>query len=310
MKKISSSILLFILIMFASESFSIAGENPFKGHHENWLKRYKTRKINNLRFSLDSIKTAYPQPFLTIHLGASYTLNTGNVQVNSGQTPGTKINVHDDLGFPKHPILLRANVIFSFGNFHWISFDTYNVNRRGTEILDKDIKYGDTTFLAGNQVKSQLKLNYLNLSYINFFYDDGRSRAAFLLGVTATIYSLRLSNRTFPDFNEKHTVFVPLPTIGFNASTYLNKRLLVLAVIKYGGWWSKNYNCNSLNINPYFEYYLYKNFGIGMRYNYGFTSFKKLPEKKFNGNLKDNFNAISVVLVYRFLKKGDKKTMQ
>jgi len=270
----------------------------------NWLKILKEKKIKNLKRKFDSTKTLYPQPILTIHLGASYITNTGIVQLNSAQASGTNINVRNDLGFAKSLIWPRVNAILNFGNLHFIAFDTYNVLRRqNSTVLDKDIKYGDTTFLAGSPVKTRLSLNYLSLNYINYIFNNGRARLGVLAGITGVFYTLNIIHNVLPDFHEKQSFFVPLPNIGLNGSIYVTKNLFVRAVLKYSAWWSKNYNCNVIDFNPYFEYYIYKNFGIGMRYNLGYTSFKNLPDKKFNGSITNTFSAVSVVFVYRFLKK-------
>jgi hypothetical protein len=289
------------MLLFSSIA-SNADDNKEK-KEINWAKILKDKKVKHVKAKWDSTKLSYPQPWLTIHLGASYTTNTGSVQLNEGNTPGTMISVRNDLGFSKSVIRPRVNAILNFGNIHFLAFDTYNVLRRDNTVLAKDIKYGDTTFAAGSPVKTRLSLNYVSLNYFNYLYNNGRARLGLLAGVTGVFYTLNIIHETLPDFSQRKSFFVPLPTIGLNGSIYIAKNLFVRAVIKYSAWWSKNYNCNVIDFNPYFEYYIYKNFGVGMRYNVGYTSLKNLPDKKFNGSVSNTFSAVSVVLVYRFVKK-------
>lgn len=251
----------------------------------------------------DSTKTGYPHPFLTLHLGVSYGTNNGDVRLNSGQSPGTLINIPKDLNYPDYKIFPRVNAILNFGNFHGVAFDTYHVMRREEDPLPKDIRFGNKFFQAGNMVKSKMTLNYVSLSYIDFFRDNGRSRLGYLVGVTGIFYSIKMTNTAIPGYTESKSFGIPLPTIGLNGSIYVTRNLFLRGVIKYSAWWSKNYNCNVIDFNPYFEYYIHKNIGVGMRYHLGYTSLKDLPNAKFNGSIKNTFSAVSLVFVWRFLKK-------
>lgn len=303
MKNRNLSIVFYTLIFFLSGFSSNAGV----GNHEkesNWSKKIKEKKLNNLRYKLDSSKTSYPEPFLTIHLGVAYAVNTGNVQLNSEKTSGTNFDIHNDIGIPKTTIYPRVNAVLNFGNFRGLAFDTYGVRRKGDEVINKDIKYGNTTFISGSHVKSEMMLNYINLSFIKFFYDNGRARAAFLAGATGILYSLKINETSLGGNSHKESVFVPLPSVGLNGSIYLRKNLFLRAVVKYSAWWTNSYKCNVININPYFEYYIFKNFGLGMRYNFGYTNIKELPDKTFNGSIKNTLSAVAVVFVYRFIKKS------
>lgn len=305
MKTLNLNILLCILILFGLKLPSKAGIDNNEEKESFWSKYSKGKKSNRLRSTVDSVKT-YPQPFLTIHLGVAHTTNFGNVRLNSENGQGTKISLRNDLDFPTTTISPRVNVIFNYGNFHNLAFDMYSANRRETEVITKDIKYGNATFPAGSEIKTTLRLTYASLCYSNFFFDNGRGRIAALAGVAGIFYRLNIKSTTIADLSEKKSIFVPLPTIGLNGSVYLTRNLFLRGMIKYSAWWSKNYNCNVIEFIPYFEYYIFKNFGLGMRYNFGYTSFKNLPDKKFNGSIENSFNAISAVFVYRFLKKGSK----
>ncbi|GAL85593.1 hypothetical protein MYP_2822 [Sporocytophaga myxococcoides] len=270
-----------------------------------WSKWGKEKKSNKLRSASDSTKI-YPHPFLTLHLGVAHTTNFGNVRLNSEQAQGTKISLRNDLDFPKTTISPRVNIIFNYGNFYNLAFDMYSANRRETEVISKDIKYGNAAFPAGSEVKTTLRLTYASLCYSKFFFDNGRGRIAALAGVAGIFYHLNIKSTTIADLSQKKSIFVPLPAIGLNGSVYLTKNLFLRGLIKYSAWWSKNYNCNVIEFIPYFEYFIFKNIGVGMRYNFGYTSFENLPDKKFNGSIENSFNAISGILVYRFLKKGTK----
>ena len=304
MKNLNLSILLYTLILFGVEIPTKAGIDNNEQKESYWSKWSKGKKSN--RLNRDSTKT-YPKPFLTIHLGVAHTTNFGNVRLNSEQAQGTKISLRNDLGFPTTTISPRLNFIFNYGNLFNLAFDMYSANRKETEVISKDIKYGNATFLAGSEIQTTLRLTYASLCYSNFFYDNGRARVAALAGVAGIFYHLNIKSTTDPDLIQKKSLFVPLPTIGLNGSIYLTRNLFLRTMVKYSAWWSKNYNCNVVEVIPYIEYYIFRNFGIGMRYNFGYTAFKNLPDKKFNGSMENTFNAISGVFVYRFIKKRDRK---
>jgi hypothetical protein len=305
MKTLNLSILFCTLFLFRIDIPSKAGIGNSGEKESYWSKWNKGKKSNRLSSTFDSTKT-YPQPFLTLHLGVAHTTNFGNVRLNSEQAQGTKISLRNDLDFPTTTISPRVNAIFNYGNFHNLAFDMYSANRKETEVISKDIKFGNAAFPAGSEVKTTLRLNYASLCYSRFFFDNGRGRIAALAGIAGILYRINIKSTTIADLNEKKSIFVPLPTIGLNGSVYLTRNLFLRGMIKYSALWTKNYNCNVIEFIPYIEYYIFKNFGLGMRYNYGYTSFENLPDKKFNGSIENSFNAISGVFVYRFLKKDSK----
>src|SRR5437868_546401 len=106
MKNHSLNSTVFILVFLISSFLAEAGINNIN-RERNWVKKLKERKLAHLRSKFDSIKTRYPEPIITIHLGASYAINNGNVQLNSGQIPGTKINLHDNLDVTQNFIAPR-----------------------------------------------------------------------------------------------------------------------------------------------------------------------------------------------------------
>ncbi|MBO9702911.1 MAG: hypothetical protein J7604_22040 [Sporocytophaga sp.] len=306
MKTLNLSILLCTLILLSLEFPLKAGIENNEQKESYWSKWSKGKKSNRFKNTSDTNQTYYPRPFLTIHLGVSHTTNFGNVRLNSEHGQGTQISLRKDLGFPVTTFSPRLNFIFNYGNVSHIAFDMYSTNRNEREVITRDIKYGNATFLAGSEVQTTLRLTYASLCYSNFFYNNGRSRLAFLAGVAGIFYHLNIKSTTVADLIQKKSLFVPLPTIGLNGSVFLTKNLFLRGVIKYSAWWSKNYNCNVIEFVPYFEYYIFRNFGVGMRYNFGYTNFQNLPDKKFNGNMENSFNAISGILVFRFLKKDSK----
>jgi hypothetical protein len=302
MKALNLNIPIYMLFLFRLALPSLGGSTTDR---EKEASPNKDKRSYGFFNTSDSTKP-YPQPFLTIHLGVAHTTNFGNVRLNSEHGRGSTISLRNDLDFPTTTFSPRINIIFNYGNFHNLAFDMYSANRKKTEVISRDIQFGNTTFPSGSEIKTRLRLTYASLCYSYMLFDNGRGRFAALGGVAGILYRLNIESRTFADLGQEKNIFVPLPTIGFNGSVYFTHYLFFRSMLKYSAWWSGQYNCNVIEFIPYLEYYVFKNLGIGIRYNFGYTSFKDLPDRKFNGSIENTFNAASLVLVYRFLKNNSK----
>jgi hypothetical protein len=93
---------------------------------------------------------------------------------------GTSIDFEEDLGSPDREDVFRGDFLMRFGR-HEIRAGYYQVSRRATRIISREITWGDQTFESGATVRSDFKSSFPQIDYT--YWALSRPRVA--AGVTA-----------------------------------------------------------------------------------------------------------------------------
>jgi len=104
-------------------------------------------------------------------LGAFYpTQVSTNVRVDpttgpAAGTMGTPVSAERDLGLPARIYAGRAEFMFRLRERNKLRVEYYGVNRSGGKALANDIVFGNTTFLAGEEVQTSVSSRAFGLTY-------------------------------------------------------------------------------------------------------------------------------------------------
>ena len=127
---------------------------------------------------------AYPAPQpnaspITDHfaLSAIYFLGhvstTGYVNPSNGFT-GTYFSAEHDLGVTDQVYQPRIEIMFRLEERGRLRVDFFDLRRNGDVFADRNIQYGNVTFLAGDQVQSSLSWRQMDLTYTYSFLRNER----------------------------------------------------------------------------------------------------------------------------------------
>jgi hypothetical protein len=122
---------------------------------------------------------AYPAPQpnaspITDHfaLSAIYFLGhvstTGNINPSNGMA-GTYFSAEHDLGVTDQVYQPRIEIMFRLEERGRLRVDFFDLRRNGDVLADRNIQYGNVTFLDGDQVQSSLSWRQMDLTYTYSF---------------------------------------------------------------------------------------------------------------------------------------------
>jgi len=100
-------------------------------------------------------------------IGAHFTdvILGSTIRVNGPQGEGTDVDAEDDLGLSKSKFQPRFDVRWRPGRRHELELGYQFARRSGDRTLNKDIEFGDTSFVAGLTVRSKLNTDQAFLTY-------------------------------------------------------------------------------------------------------------------------------------------------
>jgi hypothetical protein len=261
------------------------------------LKPYKLTTRYFPEFRKDSF--SYTLPSLTIHLGASIGLSDGSARLNTNGSSGTRVNFKEDLGFPSSAFFPRVNIVLASKQQQFI-FDINNINITKTTVALKPYHIGNLDIPFNTSVRSKFNLFFINLSYRHAFLRKKHYNIGGLLGVDLHQYSLRVENKETGE-SDKTSFSVWTPLIGLDIYGFVHKDFFFRGTFNGTALPFHNYDLTQLSFKSYFEYYLFRNFGVGLGYNYFYSDIRQFS--KINGNLKYQIHSVSLFASFRFYKK-------
>jgi hypothetical protein len=128
-----------------------------------------------------------PSP-ITDHLALTAGFYWGNVstfgQFDSGKgTPGTTLTAEQDLGLTNQVYQPRIEIMFRLQKRGRLRVNFFDLRRSGETLLDRQIKFGDQTFQASENVQSVINWRQMDLTYTYSFLRGERYELGAGLGV-------------------------------------------------------------------------------------------------------------------------------
>ncbi|HEY8401474.1 MAG TPA: hypothetical protein VIK89_09445 [Cytophagaceae bacterium] len=291
-------LIVLILVSISASCFSNhSGPLGFKT-----IKDLGRQRVNKLK-GVKKDTMLYRLPFLTFHLGASLAFTDGTMQVNPAGNglSGSKIGFEEDLDFKDVKIFPRVNAYIRFGHRLLFIFDVYTIRRKEINTLAREIQFGNTAFQKGTRVDSRFLLVSSVLAYRYSLITRPHFDIGAIIGGTGIYYRLKIEEDNESALQNEESVFLPVPIIGLDGMTFINKNLYLRGVVKFSYSPINNYEYLIWSVRPYLEYYIWENIGVGLKYHFSYNHIRELSKDKFNGNFKFEFHAISLVATWRIM---------
>ncbi len=164
------------------------------------------------------------QQTIEIRLGAfNSTIDTEVIRDASAGQPGDEIDLEDFLGIADRETIFQLDALFRIGYYHRLELGYFELQRRSPTTLERDVNFGDQTFLAGTEVETSMQTEVLRLAYSYSIMRDQQKE----LGVTAGLSYSRFETALRAEATqqaEQLEVEVPLPTLGVFGSVALGSK--------------------------------------------------------------------------------------
>jgi len=202
---------------------------------------------------------------------------------NAAGTEGTSINLENDLGHDTHQTTLAADGYWRFGRHGRLDFAYRGWSRSNSQALARDIVVGDTTYHAGAQVDSRMRVTLGELYYSYSFVNDGDLEFGLGLGRSAYVNSFEISGTgsiTGPGGGgaasgsaESRSLTAPIPALKAYFVYTLYPRVFLKASAKGISGTVSGYHGEMWDYRGGLDYLIGENVGIGGQYQYTKISF-------------------------------------
>lgn len=155
-----------------------------------------------------------PQHAIEIRVAAfSSTIDTRVTRDAAGGQPGGELDLEDFLGVADQETIFQIDAVYRVGYYHRFELGYFELQRRGLTTLERDINFGDETFVAGTEVETSMRSEVLRLAYSYSLMRDQQKEFGVSLGLSFSQFETGLSAASTQQ-SERLKVDVPLPTLG------------------------------------------------------------------------------------------------
>lgn len=248
----------------------------------------------------DTESNAWNDDTFNLNLGTFLTTRSTKIRVDSSSSgEGTEFSPEDDLGLTKNKSIYRADMYVRFAQNHRFDFSYYDLSRENTRVIDKEINYGDTTFLINATIKSDLHLNVIKAAYTYYFIHDAKKELGFSSGLFVQDYNIQLQEIGGSNSKAKAEVLAPLPVLGLRGTWRFTDEWLLRASAEIFALEYDNIKGSLTDIKLAVEYNAFENIGFGLGYNN--TSFKlRINADNFLGEAKADFGGVIIYTKMHF----------
>jgi len=162
-----------------------------------------------------------PQEVIEIRVSAfSSTIDTRVIRDAVDGQPGGELDLEDFLGIADHETIFQLDAFYRFANFHRLELGYFELQRQSLTTLERDVDFGDETFVAGTEVESSMRTEILRLAYSYSLMRDQQKELGVSLGMSFSHFETGIVAESTQQ-SERLKVQLPLPTMGIFASVAL-----------------------------------------------------------------------------------------
>ena len=196
------------------------------------------------------------QPAIEIRLGAfNSSIDTEVIRDASDGQPGDELDLEDFLGVADEETIFQIDALFRVAYFHRLELGYFELRRNGQTLLERDINFGDETFVAGTEVETSIESKYVRLAYSYSLMRDRQKELGVTAGLTYSSFEIGL-NANDTQQSERLKVNAPLPTLGVFGSVAIGSKWRLGADIDVFG----------LDFDQYDGYMAYLNLGLDRKF--------------------------------------------
>ncbi len=138
-------------------------------------------------------------------------------------TPGTELDAESDLGLSDRKYQGRAEMIFRLRERNRLRVDYMKLSRKGDQLLDRTIVFGNQTFLVNDRAQTALEWRNLTFTYTRSLLYTERFELGVGLGVS--LIEARASGEvTARNIREHQEGVAAFPTFGLDGTWRISRR--------------------------------------------------------------------------------------
>jgi hypothetical protein len=203
-------------------------------------------------------------------LGSYFTSIDTEIQADSDQTSGTRLNFENDLGLDDSETLFRFTAGYRIKKRHQVNLGYFESSRSGATVLTREIQFRDRTIPVDFEVLGTFDFEILEVAYT--YWPVLKDKLA--VGVSGGLLTYSFSTnvelageRDLFGREEAAEADVPIPMLGFRLRYAIGPKLrLTTRALVIGGIEVGDYSGNILDAGLGLEYRAFRNVGLGLSF--------------------------------------------
>ena len=114
----------------------------------------------------------------------------------SNGVPGFAVDIEEILGAPGEKTVLQLDGTLRLGHYHRLEMGFFELIRDAIVVLEDDVNFGDTIFIAGTEIDSRINAKTLTLSYGYSLIRDAQKEIGVMGGVHYTSLDTNIAAAT------------------------------------------------------------------------------------------------------------------
>jgi len=241
--------------------------------------------------------------------GFVVTSNINGSLSGSANTSEQNVDFDKRFGTDADQTRLRAEVLWRITQRQHLRFSYFNDDVQRTRTLDKDLTWGDYTFLAGAQVTAETKYRVYELDYEFAFLRRPNYEIVALAGIHLDDVTLKLSGsasltvdtpmgpveRPATFTTKSNSVPAPLPVLGLRADWAVAPHIYLEAAAQVFSISYQGINGNWSDLRFGATWMFSDHFGLGLGYD-RFATHVDLSKVSFTGRLNFGYQGLLISL--------------
>ena len=181
--------------------------------------------------------------------------------------PGEEIDLEQVLGIADQQTLAQFDSFFRLAYYHRLELGYFELLRRSSTLLERDISFGDETFLAGTDIALEASSRVLRFAYSYSLMRDAQKELGVTAGLSYTRFDSELTADAAP-LSERLRARALVPTIGVFGSLAIGDKWRLSADINAFALDFDRYKGYTAYLNANFEREFGDTFKAGVGYSF------------------------------------------
>lgn len=255
-------------------------------------------------------KPALPWWVERFSVSAGFFVPVSNTELEVGSEDGrfgTKVDLEDDLGFSKTSSSFVGNLQWRASRRSRFDLNYFQLNRKATNTLAKDIEFKDTTFHANSTVDAFSNTTILQFAYGYSFFLNPRFEAGVQIGahIVGSKAGMTLTTANIGSGSRENNIDVtaPLPDIGIWGGYGIGKKWVLNGAFNYLSLTVDNVKGQILSYNAGITYVTQKKLSASLIWT-GLYFNVDLTKDHYKTYFKWGYNGPALTINYAFGKNN------
>jgi hypothetical protein len=230
--------------------------------------------------------------------------------LNGSSTTNPDVDFNDSLGTGSNATRVRLDGLWRINPHHHLRFLYFDNRNSASKVIDRDIQWGDYTFLANGQVDTVFKLRTYELAYEYAFWREPNYEISGTIGLHYSDISLALSGQgtltggsggetVAGNVTKSSSLAAPLPVIGLRAGWAVAPQWVIDAQVQFFKVNIDGYDGNWSDVRVGATWMFHRNWGLGLGYDRWSTRVD-VNKDNFSGSLNTHYSGLQAFVTGSF----------